>query len=145
MDPISLTGLAVGCLQAAIQTTSALIQYANDTRNATTHRKILADEAASLKAILELVQDRLTNPSLDPGWLRSRAEVLRQFQTAYDDLAKMLNLDVSGNVQPRGRIRTVMKAAGWSFTKSEVYALLERITRLQQHANTFLLSDQVWV
>lgn len=32
--------------------------------------------------------------------------------------------------------------AKWSFSKSEVYSLLERITRLQQHANVLLVDDQ---
>lgn len=31
---------------------------------------------------------------------------------------------------------------GWSFTKSEIYSMLERITRLQLYANTLLLDEQ---
>lgn len=145
MDPVSLSGLAISCVQVAIQTTSAIIQYANDTRNAKTHIKLLANEAASLQAILRVIEDKLKVSAADPQWILARTHVVRQFQTAYDDLAQMLQLDASGVPRRQSGARMVIETATWPFKKSEVYALLERITRIQQYANTFLLTDQVWV
>lgn len=54
-----------------------------------------------------------------------------------------LKYDVAaGKVKEEGRYKAIRTAAKWSFTKSEIYSLLERVTRLQQYANLLLSDDQ---
>lgn len=143
MDPLSATASILSVLDVAVRTTSALIQYANDTRSASIERQVLAEESSCLLTILQRLLDRANEAALDPIWLNSRQSLVRQFQRAYDDLAASLKLDVStGNIKPESRFKAIRTAAKWSFNKSEVYSLVERVTRLQQYAQTLLLNDQ---
>jgi hypothetical protein len=140
MDPAT-SFLSV--IEIALRATSALASYSQDTQNATTDRKLLVEESCSLSAILERLQERAANTSLGGKWLDDRKGLVRQFQRAYDDLAASLKIDVAtGQLKQESRFKAARTAARWSFTKSEVYSLLERINRLQQYANTLLLSDQ---
>ncbi|KAH0564806.1 hypothetical protein GP486_001808, partial [Trichoglossum hirsutum] len=105
--------------------------------------KLLAEESCSLSAILERLQERAANTSVAGQWIDGRKELVRQFQKAYDDLAASLKIDAAtGQLKQESRFKAARTAVRWSFTKSEVYSLLERINRLQQYANTLLLSDQ---
>jgi hypothetical protein len=133
----------VNAVELALRTTTALASYAQDVQQSSTDRKLLAEESRSLSGILERLRERAQSTSLDGKWLENQMELVRQFQRAYDDLAASLKVDAStGQLKQESRFKAIRTAARWSFTKSEVYSLLERINRLQQYANTLLLSGQ---
>ncbi|SLM37659.1 Ankyrin repeat-containing domain [Lasallia pustulata] len=93
--------------------------------------------------MLERLRSRLQSPAFDDKWLEQRKDIVRQFARAYDELAASLNFDVStGQLKQESRLKAVRTLSKWSFAKSEVYSLLEKITRLQQYANTLLLEEQ---
>ena len=146
MDPLSAIASVINVLDVALRTTSALVKNANDARSASIERRVLAEEAACLLIILQRLQDRARGKALDLGWLNGRNDLVQQFRRAYDDLAAALNLDVTtGQSKREGRFKAFRTVAKWSFSKSEVYALIERVTRLQQYANMILLNDQMRV
>lgn len=139
MDPINILGL----VDMALRTSAVLIKYAQDAHHTSADRKLLAEEAYSLSRLLERLRDRAQKSNGDERWLRDHKDLLQQFQRAFDDLAASLNLDPStGELKSESRFKAMRTAAKWSFTKSEVYSLLERISRLQQHATMLLLDDQ---
>lgn len=143
MDPISAAASIVGVIDVALKTTSALIKYVRDTKHASADRKPLAEEAAFLSKLLERLRLRAHESRYNEAWLEDHKDIVRQFEEAYDDLAITLNYDVgAGKLKSESRFRTARTAAKWSFTKSEVYSLLERVTRLQQYANMLLSDDQ---
>jgi len=143
MDPLSAVASVISLFDVALRTTSALIGFVQDTQNVSTDRKMLAEECLSLSRLLERLRDRAQNAQSDGKWLDERKDILRQFQRAYDNLARSLKVDVTtGQLKPESRFKAIRTATKWSLTKSDVYSLLERVTRLQQHANTLLLEDQ---
>jgi hypothetical protein len=143
MDPFSLTASVVGVADVAIRTTASLVQYAKDTKNASSEKKFLSEEAQSLSKILERLRSRAHAANHDE-WLRDHVDVVRQFEAAYDDLAQFLKIDpATGKKKEESRFKALRSASTWSFTKFEVYTLLERIGRLQDYANTLLVDDQL--
>lgn len=143
MDPVTAVATVVSLLDVSLRTTSALIGFAQDAQNASTDRTLLAEECLSLSRLLERLRDRAQNAQIDNHWIEERKDLLRQFQRAYDDLAKLLKVDITtGKLKQESRFKAIRTSTKWSFTKSDVYLLLERVTRLQQHANTLLLDDQ---
>lgn len=143
MDPLSAAAGVVSALDVAFRVTSALVQYAEDTRGATTERRILAEEATCLSNILQRLLERAHSRASDLAWLDDRKNLTRQFRRAFEDLAAALKIDVAtGQLKSENKFKTMRTAAKWSFNKSEIYSLVERVTRLQQYANTMLLNDQ---
>lgn len=143
MEPISAISALVGLVDVALRTASALVEYTKNTQNASAERKLLAEEAHALSTVLERFRDRTQNARPDEKWLDTRKDLIRQFARAYDDLANSLNLDAStGKLKQESRLKSIRTLSKWSFTKNEVYSLLERITRLQQYASTILLDEQ---
>ena len=130
-------------IDVALRTTSALVKYARNTKNAFSDRKMLAEETLFLSKLLQRLQDRALRARHDETWLADHENVVRQFEAAYDDLAITLKYDAgTGKIKEESRLRAASTMAKWSFFKSEVYALLERVTRLQQYANLLLVDDQ---
>lgn len=143
MDPLSATASLVGVVDVALRITSALVKYARDTKHASSDRKLLAEEALFLSKLLERLRHHTQGDYHDEAWLGDHKEILRQFEAAYDDLAMTLQYDVAtGKVNEESRFKAARTAAKWSFTKSETYSILERVTRLQQYANLLLSDDQ---
>jgi hypothetical protein len=143
MDLLSALTSLLGLADIALRTTSAIVKYAEAAHNAATDRKLLAEEASSLAQILERLRSRALSGNINDTWLKQHLNLLRQFQSALDDLAKALKLNAtSGDLKQESRLKAALTTARWSFTKSEVYAILERLTRLQQYANTILLEEQ---
>jgi hypothetical protein len=143
MEALGVAASIIQVLDVALRTTEALVQYANDAKNASMERKVLAEETICLAAILRSLRDRVNKNALEPAWLESRKDLVRQFQRAYQDLAACLQLDIlTGRQKTETRFQAIRAAAKWSFSKSEVYALVERITRLQQYANTLMVNEQ---
>lgn len=143
MDPISVTAGLVGVIDVALRTTSALVKYARDTKNASSDRKMLAEETLFLSKLLQRLRDRAQTARHDETWLADHKDIVRQFEAAYDDLAMTLKFDtVTRKIKEESRLRAARSMAKWSFSKSEVYSLLERITRLQQYVNVLLADDQ---
>lgn len=143
MDPLSATASIIAIVEVALGTTSALIKYAREAKHASSDRKVLAEEAAFLSRLLERLRKRAKESRHDGAWLDDHKDIVRQFEEAYNDLALILKYDVAtGVIKEESRLRAARTAAKWSFTKSEVYSLLERVTRLQQYANLLLSDDQ---
>ena len=143
MDPLSAALSIHSVISIALQTTSALVKYAKDTKHASSDRKMLAEEASFLSKLLERLRDRAQTARQDEAWLNDRKDIIRQFEAAYDDLAMTLKYDaVTGKIREETKLQMARSVVKWSFTKSEVYALLERVTRLQQYASLLLADDQ---
>jgi hypothetical protein len=143
MEPLSATASVLSLLDITLRTTSALVKYTQDARHASAERKLLADEALLLATILEKLRERVQSARLDDRLLEFLSGLVHQFQRAYDDLAAALKLDPStGQPKHESRLSAAGATLKWSFSKSEVYSLLEKITRLQQLGNTLLLNNQ---
>ena len=143
MDPISATASILGILDVALRTTSALVDYIKNTQSASSERHLLAEEALSLSKLLERLRDRAQGPNIDTKWIDERVDLVRQFVRAYEDLATSLKFDTTtGQLRQESRIKIIRTLSKWSFTKGEVYSILERITRLQQYANILLMDEQ---
>lgn len=143
MDPLSITASLLGVVDVALRTTTALAKYAGDTKNASSDRKLLAEETLFLSKLLQRLRDRAKKARSDETWLADHKDIVRQFEAAYDDLAMTLRIDaVTGQIKQESKLRAARTMLTWSFSKSEIYSLLERITRLQQHANLLLVDDQ---
>lgn len=143
MDPLSVTANLVRVIDGALQITTALVEYARDTKNASSVKQILAEETLFLSKLLQRLRDRAQTARHDETWLADHKDTVRPFETAYDDLAMKLEFDaVTGNIKEESKLKAVRTMVRWSFSKSEVYSLLERITRLQQYVNVLLADDQ---
>jgi hypothetical protein len=143
MDPFSLTATIVGLADVGIRTTASLIQYAKDTKNVSLEKKCLSEEAQNLSRTLEMLRSRACAANHD-NWFSDHVDVVRQLEAAYDDLAQFLKIDpATGRRKEENRFKALRSASTWSFTKFEVYTLLERIGRLQDYANTLLADDQL--
>ena len=142
MEPVTAATSIDGVIDVALRTTSVLIKYARDPKHASSDRKLLAEEAAFLSKLLERHRQRAGESRHDEAWLDEHSDIVRQSEEAYDDLAVTLKYDVvAGKMKEESRLNAARTVAKWSFTKSEVYSPLERVTRLQQYAN-LLLSDK---
>jgi Fungal N-terminal domain of STAND proteins len=143
MDPFSLAASIASSADVAIRATSSLVQYAKDTKNASSEKKLLSEEAQNLSRTLERLRSRARASNHDK-WLNDHVDIVRQFEAAYDDFAQSLRIDpATGKRKAENRLRALRSASSWSFTKFEVYNLLERIVRLQDYANTLLADDQL--
>ena len=143
MDPLSAAAALISVVDVAVRVTTALVGYAKDSKNASTDRKLLAEEAQILCKLLERLRVRAQKGGRDDNWLDDHKAIVGQFEAAYIDLATALKVDTAtGKIKEESRFKTIRSSARWSFTKSEVYSLLERITRLQQYANMLLSNDQ---
>ena len=143
MEPISAISTLVGLVDVAFRITSSLLDYAKDVRNASTDRELLAEVTSSLAKLLERFRNRAQNARFDQGWLEIKQDLLRQFVRAYGDLATSLGFDVAtGQLKQESRLKKIRNAAKWSFSKNEVYSILEKVTRLQHYASTLLLDEQ---
>lgn len=143
MEPISAASAIIGTVDAALRTISALVKYGRETRNAVKDRTLLVEEAQALSALLERLKKRAQAASHDEMWLAEHQQIVRQFEVAYEELVLALKLDpITGRRKEESRLKAVRTVATWSFTKFEVYALLERMGKLHQYADSLLADDQ---
>ncbi|KAK6430789.1 hypothetical protein LTR95_013053 [Oleoguttula sp. CCFEE 5521] len=143
MEAVGAAASILQLINVALRSASALVEYTRNTQNASTDRKLLAEEAGNLTRVLERLKQHAEDGTVDEAWLSERKELFRQFARALDDLADTLHVDLkTGMFRKESRFNTFKTLARWSFSKSEVYALLERVTRLQQYANALLLHEQ---
>ena len=156
MDPLSIAGSLIVVIDRALQITSTLVYCAREIENVSADRMILVKDTLFLSKILQretrlLSQplQQLRNQTLsaphDKTWITDHRDIVRQFVTAYDDLAMTLKIDVvSGKIKEESKttLRAAHTTAKWSLCKSEIYSLLERITRLQQYAKALLVEEQ---
>lgn len=143
MEPLSAAASVVGIIEAALRTTSVLVKYTRDTKNASSDRKMLADESVILSRLLERLKERAQAAQHDDTWLADHNDIVKHFEAAYEDLAASLRLDSNtGKVKEDSKFKALISSAKWSFSKAEVFSLLERITRLQQYANVLFVDNQ---
>jgi len=146
MDGISAVSSLIGILDVLLRTTSALAKWAHNTRHAAAERALVAKEASLLSSLLQRVRNRASDVRLDDKWLSDQSELLDQFHTTFKDLCRLIKIDpVSGELIQESRFKAALTSARWSFSKSESFSLLERITRLQQCSNALLLDHQRYV
>lgn len=143
MDLLSISASLVGLLQVAILTTRELVAYAKDARNGSRDKKLLVDEASLLSKLLERLQQR-AQETHDQKWLEQQADVIRQFKTAFGDLAKALKIDLQTlEIKDESRFKAMLSSATWHFSKSEVYGLLQRVERLRQYSSSLMTDAQL--
>lgn len=143
MDPVSAVAGVLGITDIALSTTSALIKYARDTKNATADRELLIEGATTLRVMLEQLRDHAKNTGIGAQWIQTRKGLIQQFQRAYENYASLIKLeDTTKQLKQESRFKGLRTKTKWTFTKVEVYSMLERVTRLQQYANALLLNDQ---
>ncbi|KAI9859761.1 MAG: hypothetical protein M1813_006478 [Trichoglossum hirsutum] len=143
MDPLSATASIVSIIDITLRTTSTLIKYAQDTYHVSRDRKLLSEETRFLIKLLERLKSRIQTTQQNQNWLDDHKEIIRQFEAAQKDLATSLKFDIStGKLKDESRLKAIQTSVKWSFTKPEVYTLLQRITRLQQYANILLSDNQ---
>lgn len=117
MDPLSIAASLVSVIDAALRTTSALVKYARDTKNASSDRKLLAEEALFLSKLLQRLRDRAQTARHDETWLADHKDIVRQFEAAYDDLVMTLKIDaVTGKIKEESKLRLARTIAKWSFS-----------------------------
>ena len=142
MDPISAAASLLSVLDVAVRTTSAIVKYGRDVHHASRDKKLLVEETAILSKVLNRLRERAENTS-NHSWLADQIGVLRLFHSAFDDLAKTLNIDPNtGQPREESRLKALQAKAKWSLTKSDIYAVLQRVERLQHYANALLSDDQ---
>ncbi|KAK0727687.1 hypothetical protein B0T26DRAFT_799627 [Lasiosphaeria miniovina] len=140
MDPLSIAASVVGISQAAIIATRELIAYAKDAKNSSRDKKLLAEEALLLSNLLERLRQQ-TLEKEDKTWLSQHSDMVQQFEAAFIDFARVLKVDMrTGKIPDESRFKSLISSAGWHFSKSEVYGLLQRVERLRHHASA-LMSD----
>jgi hypothetical protein len=123
--------------------TTGIIGYLKNFRHASAERALLAKEAASLLDLLENVRAGIRTESLNSVAIAHQAALVQQFQAACDDLAATLGFEPSTeSLTVESQYRELRTKAKWFSTKKEVYVILERISRIEQHANTLLLTQQ---
>lgn len=143
MEAIGSAAAVIQLVELTLRVTTALVQYTRGVNNASSDRESLANEALVLEQILKRLSARLSDPRLDPAWIEQRQEILEQFRKTCADLVKKLERYQLPEESEKGsRLKAIKLAAKWPFSKPEVYALLERVTRIQQYANTLLVADQ---
>jgi hypothetical protein len=120
MDPFTATASIASVADVAIRTTAALVRYAKDTKNASSERKFLSEEAQNLSRALERLRAR-AGAANHGKWFSDHGDVVRQFEVAYDDLAQFLRIDpATGNRKEETRFKAFRTMSTWSFTKFEV-------------------------
>ena len=142
MDPSSASPALFGTINAVIRTASAIVGHFKDTIYFSSNRILLVKETQILLKLLKQLRDRGKPACRSESWLNDHKVIVRQFDAAYDDLAMTIKYDTAtGEAREENRFQPVKIMSKWSFTKSEIYSLLERVTRLQQYANLLLADD----
>lgn len=142
MEPIGLAASVLSLVDVALRTSSALVKYSKDAKHATRDRKLLAEEALFLAKLLERLKERALASNQDSTWAEGHRDIVGQFEAAYHDLVNLLDFDIlTGQPKNESHFKALCTSAKWSFSKAEVYDMLQRITRLQQYTNV-LLSDK---
>lgn len=142
MEPIGVAASVLSLVDVALRTSSALVKFSKDVKHASRDRKLLVEEAMFLAKLLERLKERALASNQNSTWEEGQRDIVGQFAAAYQDLANLLNFDIStGQPKDESRFKTLCTSARWSFSKAEVYDMLQRITRLQQYTNV-LLSDK---
>jgi hypothetical protein len=143
MDPFSLTIGILSAVDIASRVATGITGFLKDARHASAERELLAKEAASLLILLENVRDRVRQGSFDSDAITHQTALVKQFKADCEELASTLGFDPSTeSLKLESRFRELRTATKWVSSKKEVYAILERISRIEQHANTLLLSHQ---
>lgn len=140
---LGTAGNLIAVVDLAARTSSAFAIYVRDAAQSSSIRGLLAQEATLLQDLLQTLLTRVKTFAHDPAWLTSNQTALSQLRQAHLDLAKLLKVDISlGTPKKEDRFHSLLTAAKWPFSKTEVYTILERVARLQQYVNTLLLADQ---
>jgi len=125
MDPITAVGLAASIVQL-IDTTTTVIKYLNDVKDAPKDRAILAREGSSLLALFIDLRYRVEEADSTGAWfagVRSLGGPLDQFKDAMEELARKL--------KPEAGIKKFGKALIWTLDKNEISNILSKLERLK--------------
>ena len=69
MDPLSTAAALIGVVDVTVRVTTALVGYAKDSKNASSDRKLLAEEAQTLCKLLNRLRERAQKGGRDDNWL----------------------------------------------------------------------------
>ena len=140
MDPVTVFSLVAGIVQL-IDTTTKVIKYINDVKDAPRDRARLALEAASLLALLTDLKYRLEETKSTDPWFTGICSLgveggpLEQFNEAIDDLARKL--------KPEKSLKKLTKAVFWPLDKNEINNILTKIERLKTFVGLALQKDHL--
>jgi hypothetical protein len=140
MDPVTAVGLVASIVQL-IDSTTKVVKYLNDVRDAPKDRARLAQEAASLLALLTSLRYRVEESNPTDSWfsgvrsLGGPGGLLEQFREAMEKLATRL--------RPDSGIKKVGKALFWTLEKDEINAILFKIERIKTLVGLALQNDQL--
>jgi hypothetical protein len=65
MNPVSAVADVLDITDIALRTTSVLIKYARDTKNATADRELLVEKAITLRVMLKQLRDHAKNKGIE--------------------------------------------------------------------------------
>ena len=138
MDPITIAGLG-GTVAQLIDTTSKVIRYINDVKNAPKERGKLAREVSNLLPLFTDLRYRIDESNSTDPWfhglqsLGGKGSPLEAFQSTLEEIATKL--------EPKSNVRKVAQAFSWPLEKKEVEGLLARIERLKSLIGLALQKD----
>lgn len=142
MDPISVVGLVASIVQL-IETTTKVVGYVNDVREAPTERAQFARHASSLLALLIDLRYRVeeAKSTSDPWFAALRGlgapgGPVDQLQGKMEYLATKLEPST-------GRLSKVGKALAWALGKKEMEEALAQIERVKTLIMLALQNDQL--
>ena len=109
MDPISAAASLLSVLDVAARTTSTIVKYGRDVHNASRDKKLPVEETTILSKVLNRLRERAESTS-NHRWLADQIDVFQLFQSAFDDLAKTLNIDPSiGQPREESRLKALKR------------------------------------
>ena len=142
MEALGVAANAISIVDLALRTTSATITYAKEVFQASEQRRLLANEASSLySTLVQLRVDTISNSSCEK-WLAQNQSLLSQIENSVAEMATLLKFDGSNNALKKERkLQAIATAARWPSTKTNIYAILQQISRLQSYVSTILLLE----
>jgi hypothetical protein len=140
MDPITAVGIAASIVQL-IDTTTRVIRYLNDVKDAPKDRARLAREATSLLTLLTDLRYRVEETKSTDPWLTSVQSLgleggpLERFKEAIEELVRKL--------KPGSGVMKFGKALLWTVDKNEISNILSKIERLKTLIGLALQKDHL--
>ena len=139
MDPVSVVSL-VATITQLIDTTSKVIRYLNEAKNAPQERAELAREVTNLLPLLTDLRYRTEDVSSTDPWfaglqsLGGKGGPLEAFKDALEDMAAKLK-------PPKNSIHKLGQSLSWTLERKEVDKLLARVERLKTLVGLALQKD----
>jgi len=140
MDPLSLT-LSITAL---IGTTSQVVTYLNDVKDAPKERAKLASEAACLYHLLIQLKYRVDEAKAGDKWYESTRTLLGGSDGPLDQFGNALT-ELAGKLLPAAGLKEFGRKLTWTLNKKECKGILDKIEQLKTLAGLALQEDALQV